>query len=136
MHPEQNLCKYSLTDLSGRWNFSLVAGCSLRFVHCSLPFACCSLLFARCSLLFARCSLLFACCSLLFARYFLLVVCYFLLVAREESMKDFSLSMSKKRVLHICKKKFNKLKIRIVFNWRLSAIFTGTKDKIIWKFSI
>ena len=62
-----------------RWNFSLVARCSLLFAHsslhfsrCSLIFACCSLHFACFLLRFARCLLLFAHCSLLFARCSLL----------------------------------------------------------------
>ena len=46
-----------------RWNFLLVARCSLVFAHCLLVFACYSLLFACCSLLFARRSLLFTRCS-------------------------------------------------------------------------
>ena len=55
-----------------RWNFSLVARCSLLFAHCSLHFSRCSLIFARCSLHFACFLLLFAHCSLLFARCLLL----------------------------------------------------------------
>ena len=80
----------------GRWNFSLVAWCSLLFAccsllsarcsllssRCSLLSACCSLLSARCSLLSARCSLLFARCSLLFARCSLLFAHCSLLFAR------------------------------------------------------
>ena len=89
-------CKGSpkLCCISTRWDFSLVALCSLLFPRCSL-------LFARCSLLFAPWSLLFAHCSLLFARYFLLVARYFLHVARQEIPKDFFLSKSKKKVVHI-----------------------------------
>ena len=56
-----------LLHLMERWNFSLVA---------------------RCSLLFVRCSLLVTFCSFV-ARYFLLVASYFLLVAQQEILKDF-----------------------------------------------
>ena len=46
----------SRSQIKVRWNFLLVA-------CCSLVFACCSLLFTRCSLLFTRCSLPFNCRS-------------------------------------------------------------------------
>ena len=51
----------SMFNLNTRWNFLLVA-------RCSLVFACWSLIFARCLLLLACCSLLFVRCLLPFAR--------------------------------------------------------------------
>ena len=76
--------------------FLLVTFCSLLVTFCLLLFACCSLL-----LVVARYFLLVVCYFLLVACYFLLVAHYFLLVARQEILKDFFLSKSKQKVLHI-----------------------------------
>ena len=106
-----------------RWNFSLLARCSLLFARRSLL-----LLVVRCSLLFARCSLLFARCLLLFTR------------CSARSSEDLFLSKSKQKKFSIliCTKSLicDNLKTRIFLNWRLSAIFMSTKDKIPWKFSV
>ena len=113
-------CSY----FSPRWNFSLVARCSLLSARFSLLFACCSLLSLRCSLLVAR---------LLVVRHFLVGALYFLLVAQQEILKDFFwVKVNRRFSISICTKILivNNVKTRIVLNWRHSAIFWVLKTKL------
>ena len=49
----------------------------------------------------------------------------------KSKQNKFAILISKQKVYIV-----NNFKTRIVLNWKHSAIFDGTKDKIAWKFSI
>ena len=120
----------------------LVTFCWLLVKFCSLLVTFCLLLVTFCLCFVMFCPLLVTFCSLLITFYLLLVTFYLLLVIfyllldKKFWMTFLSKSTTKKFSILICTKGLicDNLKTRIVLNWRFSAIFMGTKDKIAGKF--
>ena len=115
----------------------LVTFCSLLVTFSSLLVKFCSLLVTFCLCLVMFCPLLVTFCSVLIT-FYLLLVTFYLLLDKKFWMTFLSKSTTKKFPILICTKSLicDNLKTRIVLNWRFSAIFMGTKDKIAGKFSI
>ena len=108
----------------------LVTFCLLLAYFCFLLVTFCSLLVTFCSLLVKFCPLLVTFCSLLVTFYALFEKKFWMTFLSKSTIKKFSTLICTKSL--IC----DNLKTRIVLNWRFSAIFMGTKDKIAGKFSI